>query len=361
MDLWEEYFEIRRIEQQQGDAFAWRATQFYLDRYDAMRDGFLGTNPYRYNKEISPDGNPIEVDSLQACMNFICDNGREAFQSEYQNDPADGPGEDKRDILTARVIESRVNELEREQLLPNSLGSTLGLDIGKYYCHWAKIAWYPGNVGTIVNYGVVEVHGTSTTSTKQATERALLTALNCFYEQHAQADVIPSFMMVDSSDGVLKDSVYNFILQCPDSPISAVAAKGYGDRQAPNLNTDRDDRIVGRYWYAQLQPKEGVWLYHFDGNYWKRWVQERFRIECLLESGALAPSSLSLFRVSKARAHLPFGNHIVAEEWREVPSSRGLVRKFVSVNVNNHWLDATAMASAAAAMNGFIDVRDFAE
>jgi hypothetical protein len=49
------------------------------------------------------------------------------------------------------------------------------------------------------------------------------------------------------------------------------------------------------------------------------------------------------------------------QESHMVPTSRCLVRKFVSVNVNNHWLDATAMASAAAAMNGYVDVGHFAE
>jgi hypothetical protein len=57
--------------------------------------------------------------------------------------------------------------------------------------------------------GVVEVHATSTTSTKQATERALLIALNCFYEQLAQVGAVPSFVITNSSDGVPNDSVYN--------------------------------------------------------------------------------------------------------------------------------------------------------
>ena len=51
---------------------------------------------------------------------------------------------------------------------------------------------------------------------------------------------------------------------------------------------------------------------------------------------------------SVSRQHQTFAKHILAEEYREtfVPG-RGMVRKFIPISHNNHWLDATYMAAAA--------------
>ncbi|MFM7009568.1 MAG: hypothetical protein ACKO0Z_09615, partial [Betaproteobacteria bacterium] len=63
--------------------------------------------------------------------------------------------------------------------------------------------------------------------------------------------------------------------------------------------------------------------------------------------------TLSLFSSNDRRKHLSFSQHIVSEERRDIfEPGKGHVRKWVVVNRNNHYLDATALACAAAGCLG---------
>jgi hypothetical protein len=57
-------------------------------------------------------------------------------------------------------------------LHPDTEHTTIGLDIGKYYSHWAKIAWHGNAIGHIVDYGVMETPGMITADNKQAVIKA---------------------------------------------------------------------------------------------------------------------------------------------------------------------------------------------
>jgi len=361
-DLWDEYCAIRKRTQETGDPFAWEATEFYILNRDAMDDGAIITNQYRFNGMKSPAGNPIEISALQGAWNFICDKGMDSFACEYQNAPNGTDQHVKQFDLTSRAVEERVGIHDRLQVFPGLLGVTMGLDIGKYWCHWTKIAWYPhedGTYGQIIDYGILSVHDVNPSSPKEAVEKALRKSLDSFHAAQAAMELGPDFTLVDSSDGLLKDVIYSFVRECPELPQFA-ASKGFGDNQGPKEkfgpHESQPERIMGDHWYAQLQSKDGVWLYHPDANFWKRWVHERFSTAPIINN-TIAGNVLSLFIPTQPRQHLQFSKHILAEEWREtfVPG-RGTVAKFVQVSASNHHLDATYMACAAAAMRGWINV-----
>lgn len=360
-DLWEEYMHRRRQGQEQGDRFASDATQFYIANREAMDEGSVVTNPHRYMKDLGPDGQPLEVSALQACYNFICDKGIESFRCEYQNDPTSND-EAETAQLSARSIEGRASFLSQGELPPNCIGVTCGIDVGKYACHWTAIGWRENGEGHIIDYGVAEVHGTDPNATRQTIERAVQATLSQWHEQIAcrswvGADHITrttDMVLVDTGDGPLTEAIYQWIKGLPQEP-RICASKGYGHGQGAKPRTFGKDarsapRIDGQHWFAQLQLDAGVWLYHLDANFWKLWTHERFAVT-LAPAGEPTPYSLSLFKGTKTRHHHSYARHIVAEEYREeFVAGKGMRRGWVQTNANNHWLDSTYMACAAAGM-----------
>ncbi|XZE20844.1 terminase gpA endonuclease subunit [Pirellulaceae bacterium SH449] len=352
--LWENYFELRKACQFEGDKFAWKATQFYIDNFEAMNAGCKMGNPYRFKNKLSPHGNPIEITALQACMNFMCDSESvESFLCEYQNDTRvfDEDTQEPDDILRAKVVESRTNGYEQGKVPDEAIGITCGVDVGKRFCHWTKIAWLGENRGLITDYGVIEVHNYNEASI----EKSIKAALADWQEEQANSAAPPDWTFLDTSDGVLTDALYEFIVNCLDFPPIA-ASKGYGKGQGPKPQSfepqQQDDILYGNHWWAKQHSQKGVWLYHPDANFWKLWVQERFRTESFDSLGNQNPNTLTLFRPARVRAHTAFAKHIVAEEYRAKKGFRE--KEFIPVSPNNHWLDATYMACAAAEVHGCI-------
>lgn len=362
VDLWDEYMHRRKTAQENGDRFAKDATRFYLEHRAEMDEGAVVTNPHRFNRMPDPDGEPLEVSALQACYNFIADKGRDAFNCEYQNDP--GANLEQLDVakLTAKAVESRVSPLAQIELPSGCIGVTAAIDVGTYACHWAVTAWRPEGEGFIVDYGVAEVHGNDPGSSRQAVERSIRLALSAWHEEIACRVLTDpegkqhtiGMTLVDTGDGPRTEAIYEWVKSLPSDP-KVCASKGYGEGQGPRPRQFGRDarsapRIDGQHWFAQLQPDKGVWLYHLDANFWKLWVHERFSCD-LSPNGDPTPYSLSLFRSPKPRHHHSYARHITAEEWREefVPG-KGMRRGWHQLSKNNHWLDATYMACAAAGM-----------
>jgi hypothetical protein len=71
-----------------------------------------------------------------------------AVNAELQNDPDDDAVDDQTTI-TAHTVRTRMSGLRRSELpKEESVKIVAGLDIGKYWSHWVKIAMYGNAVGT---------------------------------------------------------------------------------------------------------------------------------------------------------------------------------------------------------------------
>lgn len=380
LDMWDEYCHRRRAAQEAGDSLARDACSFLKSHWGAMHEGAKLSNPNNYKRELGDDGEPLQLSALQACFDFISDNGMEAFESEYQNNPdAHGDGETTR--LTARVVESRTNELEKGSIGEGCIGMTTAIDVGKYAGHWIRVAFYDEARFAIESYGVAEVRGTSTMSTAGATERAVVAMLHEWREQIANVPPInhegepaqhqngqpflPTMGFVDSGDGVLMEAIYSFVRSVAGTPgVPIGASKGYGDGQrnrrlqAPSKlpNGKSAKRISGTYWHADYQHEHGLYLYQLDANFWKRFVHARFATAPFTsEDGSQTPYSIAIHRADVMRQHQTFAKHITAEEYQErFVQGRGMVRGWAQVSANNHWLDATYMSLAlGCALNFF--------
>ena len=352
--LWEQYFEIRKAAQKKGDKYGWEATQYYIENFTAMNAGCVMGNPYRFKNILSPQGNPIEITALQACMNFMCDaESMESFLCEYQNDTKifDEETQEPDDILRAKVVESRTNGYSQQVIPDDCIGITAGVDVGKRACHWTKIAWLSENRGLIVDYGVIEVYNYQSPSV----EKAIKAGLAEWQEDQANSTSPPDWTYLDTSDGVLTDALYEFVINCLEFPKIA-ACKGYGRGQGPKPQQfepqQGSEPIFGNHWWAKELPHKGIWLYHPDANFWKLWVQERFHSEPFDLLGNQNQNTLTLYRPARVRGHQSFAKHIVAEEYRIKKGYRE--KEFIQVSPNNHWLDSTYMACAAAESMGYI-------
>lgn len=346
MDLWEEYITLRRANQQAGDEYGRAAVAFYLSNREAMDCGVEMLVDHFIRVEI--DGTHLVHSAIQQAFNKIADTSLEAFKSEYQNDP---DPEEKPDTvgLTAGKVASRISGLLQGEKHPDTEHVTVGLDIGKYYSHWVKIGWHGNAIGHVLDYGVMETPGMMTADNKQAVINALLPAL-LQWRIDVAADGLPDFCLIDSGD--YTDAVYEFVRQAGGTPFAA--SKGWATTKFRMPKERTKDKLPFQECYASHLPAERLWLYNVHTEHWKQWVHERFNTATVDEQQMPNSGTLSLFAApNDRRRHLSFSQHIVAEERRDVfVPGKGHVRQWVVVNRNNHYLDATALACAAAGCLG---------
>lgn len=347
-EMWDEYIMRRTVGQQDGDKEGRDATQYYIDNKEKMNVGAAVSNPNRFDPTVMPDGWHVEVDALQHCWNIIADFGMDSFLTECQNDPpkeagAEGSG------LTAHAVMTSQNSLGQGEVHRDVKFVTAAIDLGKYVCHWTLIGWLPDATGTVIDYGVAEVAGMGTQTGREAQELALFNTLLQWRTEIMDAEIAPQLVLVDSGD--FTETAYAFVRDVGGSPF--MVCKGTGGRSFRHGRSSATRR-VGKNWFANHLPENGLWLYSLDTDHWKDFVHQRFLTPTIDEAGAIRPATLSLYNAKGDRKrHMSYGHHIVAEERREeFIAGKGLKRWWHQNNRNNHWLDATYMACAAAGMLG---------
>jgi len=236
------------------------------------------------------------------------------------------------------------SELPREE----GVKIVAGLDIGKYWSHWVKIAMYGNATGHVIDYGVMETPGLSAGSDEQSVEQAILKSLEQ-WRIETLATQAPELCFVDSGD--YSTAVYEFIRRS-GSPF--VAAKGW---EAGRMRFDVEPSATRRVFQecvAGFHQSERVWLYHFNSSYWKGETHKRFMTATYNEANIVNDGSLSVWSTEDRKEHLTYSHHVCAEVYEErFIEGKGLVKKWVPKHRNNHWLDATAMALAAGGCLGY--------
>ena len=148
-------------------------------------------------------------------------------------------------------------------------------------------------------------------------------------------------VFVDS--GTFTNAAYEF---CRQSRGIFYPSKGMNPFQQKTADTK--NIRAGSNIYASKLDNEDVWLYHLDTDYWKQFVHERFLTATFDENNMLRRGSLSLYHSEKS-GHRNYSRHIVAEQLlREFIPGKGEKVYWDKVHEDNHWLDATYMASAAS-------------
>ncbi len=344
MEAWQTYIAKRGQAQAAGDKDAVEAVDYYLANREAMDAGaVMLVDDF---EPIEKSGRQLVLSALQASWNKIADTSMTAFLTEYQNDP-----EEEESIegngLTAGIVQSRIAS-EMQDILPKETECvTVGLDIGKHASHWVKIAWENPAIGTVIDYGVMETYGLSFQSETKAIESALLSALESWSEIAREHN--PIMVLVDS--GAFSDAIYAF---CRNAGRPFFPSKGWDSARFRMPQARTGDKVPLDHCYASKQTSDQVWLYNVNTEYWKTWVHQRFLIRSHSESGSRNAGSLALYNpAGDQKRHLSFAHHIVAEELQLIPVGVNATKeKMVLKSKNNHWLDATALACAAAGCVG---------
>lgn len=341
-DLWEEYVILRQRDKEQCLRDAPNATKFYRDNMEEMQKGCVVTNPHRFVSKNGKDGKPIELDAIQAFYNRVADWGWDAVLAEIQNAPKEQEKTEVMGLSAAKVI-SRVGQLPQGETPILAKCSVIGMDIGKHHSHWTRLAGEEDAVCSVTDYGVMETYGLSADSDNISVERAILASLQVFADDLKSSGNLPLLCLIDS--GSYTNAVYEF---CRQRGAPFFPSKGW-DSVRHHMPHSNQTTVCFEEAYARFQPDEKVWLYQVNTEYWKEWTQQRFLVNPYDDIGGRVAGSMVLFDPGHdKKKHLAFAHHIVSEEKQTVPRAGKPPKvEWFQRSRNNHWLDATALASAA--------------
>jgi energy-coupling factor transporter ATP-binding protein EcfA2 len=348
MEMWETYISIRHSDQESGDEHGLGAIKYYLDNREVMDAGHEMLTDY-YKPAALDDGTPTVYSALQFAFNKIADTNMDAYRAEYQNDPV--AEEEAETIgLTAARVQSRVGRYRQREVASTTELRTVGLDLGNYNSHWTDIAWEGNAIGSIVDYGIMETYGLSASSDAKAIELAILASLEVWADD-VVSKINPLLVLIDSGSGKgHSEAVYEF---CRRRGAPFFPSKGWAQTRF-RMPSETDDKKPFLETWAHRLAEQNVWLYNVNSEWWKRWTQQRFMTQPVDEAGNRADGSLVLFDpLDDKKRHLSFAHHIVSEEEQLVPVyGKESKRVWFVKNRNNHWLDSTAYACAAAGAVG---------
>ena len=358
MGMWNDYIAIRHRDQANGDRFGLSAVQFYLDNREAMDEGVEMLSEHFVAIKLD-DGTQLVHSAIQQAFNKIASTSLESYKKEYQNNPTPDE-EDKAIALTAATVANRISGYEQNELPDvDGVQVSMGLDMGDYYGHWAKIAWFGNATGIIIDYGVMEIPTMVKGMTGKAKQLAMLKALCAFYPSILETNP-PDFCLTDSGDGEHTEAVYAAIREFG---IPFAASKGWdsGRFRMPKITDQNKHTTIGfKECYANYQAGHDVWLYNVHTEYWMHLMQlffltETFDSEYLAATGqrVFNDGSLSLYESDDAKRHTSISHHVVAEKRvKRFVENKGWQVKWTKFSQNNHWLDAIALAGCAGACLG---------
>lgn len=235
--------------------------------------------------------------------------------------------------IDAMAICKRVVNVPRGRVPSEYSRVTVGIDLGKWLCHWVAMAWNADGTPHVIEYGRLEVP-----SQAMAEEVAILTALRRFRDEVCATgwpavdanlpNVRPSLVIVDSGD--FGPAAISFV---SESGAGYLAAKGFGVEQVgPKRKTMFDPG------YELVAQPAGYALLEINADMWKSYFHAR------IQTPIGQPGGLTLYH-DQPTGHLTYAKHAVSEKAEEIfIAGRGLVRKWTEVNRNNHFLDASALA-----------------
>lgn len=360
-DLWDEYVQLRRLNQQSGDEWARTAHQFYLDNRKDMDAGAVVANANRFDASKLPDGSQNEVSALQRYYNEVARVGAAAVATEFDNDPPEEAGPQESGITASRV-QRQLSGFARGVIPPTCVKITQGIDCKKTGLHWVVRAWEPNATSYVIDYGFHESHGV-----RYASDDGVDVALRRAILERIEATKASEYTKPDGEllpvDLTLVDARYRM-----DAVYAACAEIGKGIY--PVLGFGRSNGCW-RSTFTQFQkrtstehPGDGwnmkldgrVWVVHANADKWKAWEHDRWMTDpphagCLRLFGTASGERRMSF---DELAHHAYARHVVAEvEVEEM--YRGVLRRIWKARpgyAQNHYLDASYYADVAASILG---------
>ena len=161
----------------------------------------------------------------------------------------------------------------------------------------------------------------------------------------------PEFCFIDAGDGDHKEAVYSFVREAGGSPW-ALPRDGIRAVSAFRTLKQRSDRFTSVGHTCKIPMAFGFTtsIQSFGSN----GFQQRFLTPTFDDQQQFTDGSLSLFASEdrKAASFICASHGCGGTTKERFIEGKGLVRKWVTVSRNNHYLDAIALAAAAAGCLG---------
>lgn len=267
--------------------------------------------------------------------------------------------------LSSDAIVKRMSGLTKGYVPDDYSYLTIGVDIGKYLCHYTVIAWQDEARACIVDYDRFEV-----ASDQLGTERALAIALREFRDR-AEAGwamqggdpVLPNAVWIDA--GYMGDVVSTFCREMTNvrrqiylptfgRGASQVQAQWYSHPKSTGAVVKR----IGEGWHASWDKARGVHHIEVNSDHWKTWLHRRLATP----TGNPMPAGAMVLFQELPRQHLSFAKHVTAEtQVTEHVAGRGEMTIWKRLRKANHWLDASYLACAAGNFCGVKLAKDITQ
>lgn len=361
LDLWDEYVQLRRLNQQSGDEWARAAHEFYLENRKEMDAGAVVANIHRFDGSTLPDGTNNEVSALQRYYNEVSRIGQSAVATEFDNDPPEEAGPQESGITASRV-QRQLSGFAKHAVPASCVKITQGMDVKKNGIHWVVRAWDENATGYVIDYGFHESHGVryaSDDGVDVAIRRAILERMEIAKSTEyvkPDGEIMPlDLTLVDARYRM--DAVY---AACAEIKMGIYPVLGFGRSSGcwRATFTPYQRRTAtehpGDGWNMKLDGR--VWVVHANADKWKAWEHDRWMTDPPL------PGCMRLFGVASGErrmssdelGHHAYARHVVAEiEVEEM--HKGVLRRLWKARpgyAQNHYLDASYYSDVAASILG---------
>jgi len=324
--LWmQDYAQVRKqglLDEDNGKS----AAEFYIKNREKMDAGASVYWEDRFNAKKN------EVSAIQHAYNILLKFGEATFQAEYQNDPIDDfSGEEP--LLTESDIQAKAVEPVKRRQVPIGYETlTTFIDCGAHVLHYAVCAHGDYCSGTVIDYGTHPVKdagkaGGVEARVYEALQQLTGLILGRTYRVADGGELKVGFAAIDA--GWQTKTVYRFVRNSQYAnilhPYMGASQEGF---RVPKKNPRSR---TGDAWYIQKTVKREAMLLHVNVDYWKSFVEERFRVS---PGGR---GSLTIFK----RQHGEFASHMVAETRtrKQAKSGEEYDKWLPRPGMANHWLD----------------------
>lgn len=349
--LWEEYCEVWRQCQRDGDKRFEAATTFYANNRGAMDDGVIVTDPEFYVRGL-------ELSAIQAAWNSRIKMGDDGYFAQMENRPV-SPRTTLYDLTPSHVSRS-LNRLRRREVPSWATGLFSFSDVGNDKLRWGVAAFGPRMKAAVVDYGIWPERGpvVPKNSSPQAALDHLWRAQYALASQWANTawlrDGQPMRIMAGGFDrGYMPEAIQQFCASALAAklPFPVVPLRGNGWKQWRAYNR----ATIRQGWNVQMvRTIEGYAPGEFINvrtDFWKETVQRAF-----LCDDPDAPGACSLWGTD-ARSHGEFSDQICGEILSD-KGRGGAGTEFWNFTIRpgsqNHFLDALVGCYALASFFGHI-------
>lgn len=328
--LWDEYDELWRGDQIQGDSTFKNATAFYKGNRKLMDQGIKVADKHLFDKSV-------ELSAIQHARNLKL-SSPDAFEAEYQNEPV------SRQFLIyeldPKLVQSRVNNMPRLALDPEIRLVVAFCDINFIGLHWSLVGFRNDRTGFVLDYGRIPERGEliHRNANRAEIKRRLYDGLAVYAEKMNNLNLSVPIRAAGIDRGFEPQTVHNFC-RYAKTRFAMMPAWGYAsNKYQPGKN------IVG---------KPGVECHLTQTQYGQYLAMNACYFQEMMQRGFLSrpgqSGSLSFYGRDGSR-HSDIADHVCAKVLAD--KAEGKDRIFykwdMKVGADDHWGDALKSCFALA-------------